>query len=93
MTPSKDEPPAKWASFDNFFDCEYNKVYRVVFLFSGDPDTSEDATQEAFSRAFARWSRLRDEAWAAGWTVTTALNECKRLRRQVSSDVLTLILS
>jgi RNA polymerase sigma-70 factor (ECF subfamily) len=42
-----------------------------------------EATQEAFNRAFARWSRLSRHEWAGGWVTTTALNLCKKeLRRR-----------
>lgn len=44
---------------------------------------ASDATQEAFGRAYARWSRLSKHPWAGGWVTTTALNLCrKELRRR-----------
>ena len=54
-------------------------VYRAAFSFTaGDEQLALDATQEAFSRAFARWNKLRRSEWAGGWVTTTALNICRR---------------
>ncbi len=66
------------ADFDDFFKSEYPSVYRAAFASCWDEQVALDATQEAFSRAFARWGRLSKEAWAGGWVMTTALNVCKR---------------
>jgi len=66
------------ADFDDFFKSEYPGVYRAAFASCWDEQVALDATQEAFSRAFARWGRLSKEAWPGGWVMTTALNVCKR---------------
>jgi len=65
------------ANFDGFCKSEYASVYRAAFAFTGDKDAALDATQEAFSRAFARWARLSREPWTGGWVMTTALNLCR----------------
>ena len=56
-------------------------MYRAAYLLSGDRVLAEDAAQEAFARAFARWRRLGGEPWAAGWIMTTALNVVRRALR------------
>lgn len=67
------------------FDVIYREGYPVVFraarLASGDTGTAEEATQEAFARALARWKRLGGEPWVVGWVMTTALNLVRRKRR------------
>jgi len=68
--------------FDGFCRAEYAGIYRAALAFTGDKEAALDATQEAFSRAFARWSRLSREPWAGGWVMTTALNLCKGSRSQ-----------
>src|SRR5918994_7541042 len=67
--------------FEDFCRAEYGSVYRASFAFSGSRDIALDCTQEAFSRAFARWRRLSKHEWAGGWVMTTALNLAKRALR------------
>lgn len=69
-------------AFGSFYAVEFDNVFRVSLLFCGDRDRAADATQEAFVRAYARWSRLGKETWAAGWVVTTALNLTRRQFRR-----------
>jgi RNA polymerase sigma-70 factor, ECF subfamily len=73
-------------SFEDFYAAEYPRVFRAATLTCGDPEAALDATQEAFKRAFSRWRRLQNEAWAGGWVMTTALNECRRARRRSRRD-------
>ena len=65
-------------TFDDFYRSEYKAVFGAAYLSSGDKEIALDATQEAFKRAYVRWSRLEREAWAGGWVMRTALNLCKR---------------
>ena len=69
-------------SFEDFYAAEYPKVYRASLAFSGDRELALDSTQEAFARAYARWSRLGKESWSGGWTMTTSLNLCRRAMRK-----------
>jgi len=72
--------------FEDFYAVEYPKVMRGVVMAVGSTEIASDATQEAFKRAFMRWSRLRDKPWRGGWVMTTALNLCRRhLRRESMS--------
>jgi RNA polymerase sigma-70 factor (ECF subfamily) len=62
---------------------EFANVYRAVLMLCGDRAVAEEATQEAFARALARWRRLRSHPRPAGWVVTTAMNVARRqLRRR-----------
>ena len=64
------------------YEAEFAEVFRAVALVCGDRGIAEDATQEAFARALARWRRLRDAPWAAGWVTTTAINVARRQLRR-----------
>lgn len=68
--------------FRTMYEREFPAVYRSVHLLCGDPSLAEDATQEAFARALARWRRLGAEPWVAGWVTTTALNVARRQMRR-----------
>lgn len=61
-------------------------MFRAACLATGSRDVAADATQEAFQRAFARWSRLSRHTWAGGWVTTTALNLCRKEMRRRSVE-------
>jgi RNA polymerase sigma-70 factor (ECF subfamily) len=70
------------ADFQELYEREYHAVYRAVYALCGDRHLAEDAAQEAFARALARWRRLSREPWAGGWVMTTALNFTRRQMRR-----------
>ncbi len=65
------------AGFETFCAGEYPRVFRAALALTGRRDIAEEATQEAFARAWTRWRWLRRQPWAGGWTMTTALNLCR----------------
>jgi RNA polymerase sigma-70 factor (ECF subfamily) len=68
--------------FEAFFADEYGDVLRTVALVIGDRGRAEEATQEAFARAFRRWRTVSRMDRPAGWVYVVALNtERKRWRR------------
>jgi len=73
--------------FQTMYEAEFAKVFRAVALVCGDRHVAEDATQEAFARALARWRRLRNASWAAGWVTTTAINVARRQLRLLPAPV------
>jgi RNA polymerase sigma-70 factor (ECF subfamily) len=69
--------------FQVLYERELPNVFRAVLLLCGDRGIAEDAAQEAFARALARWRRLGGQPWVGGWVMTTALNVARRqLRRR-----------
>jgi RNA polymerase sigma-70 factor (ECF subfamily) len=70
------------AGFRELYEQEFAAVYRAAYALSGDRSLAEDAAQEAFARALARWRRLGREPWAGGWVMTTALNVARRQMRR-----------
>lgn len=57
----------------------YNLCYRTL----GDPNEAEDATQEAFLRAYTNFSRYDPERRFLTWILSIASNHCiDRLRRR-----------
>lgn len=68
--------------FRAMYEREFPSVYRAVCVLSRDPSLAEDASQEAFARALARWRRLRRHPLVGGWVTTTALNVARRALRR-----------
>jgi RNA polymerase sigma-70 factor, ECF subfamily len=68
--------------FQDLYEREFAAVFRAAYALAGDRTVAEDATQEAFARALARWRRLAGEPWAAAWVAATALNVARRALRR-----------
>jgi RNA polymerase sigma-70 factor, ECF subfamily len=67
---------------EQVFRDEWGRVLAALIGFLGDFDAAEEAAQEAFAIAAARWTRDGIPASPAGWLVTTARNRAiDRIRR------------
>lgn len=60
--------------FEEFFAAHYSRVRRALTLAFGSGEVAEDAAQEAFIRACAKWSRVRAMPRPHGWVFVTATN-------------------
>src|SRR6185436_14523926 len=78
-------------SVRELFDVEYAGLVRLATLITGDVTAAEDAVQEAFARAIARWHRLRSYdrpgAWVRRVTIRLAVRDRGRRRRELPSDL------
>ena len=72
------------AEFDQFYAGTATRVLRQMALLTGDLAEAEDVTQEAFERAWLRWSTVRDsgspEAWVRTVARRLAVSRWRRLR-------------
>jgi RNA polymerase sigma-70 factor, ECF subfamily len=79
-------------SVRELFDVEYAGLVRLATLITGDVAAAEDAVQEAFARAVARWHRLRSYdrpgAWVRRVTIRLAVRDRGRRRRELPSELL-----
>jgi RNA polymerase sigma-70 factor (ECF subfamily) len=70
-------------SIDSIFREEYGRAVSVLYRSLGDLDRAEDAVQEAFAVAVARWPLDGVPPAPAGWLITTARRRAiDRLRRE-----------
>jgi DNA-directed RNA polymerase specialized sigma24 family protein len=69
-------------SFEDWYGGTYQSVVAAMVVISGDSDLARDATDEAFTRALARWSRVGVMESPSGWTFRVALNEVRRRQRR-----------
>ena len=72
-------------SFEEFYSGAVGRLVGQLFPVTGDLHEAEEVVQEAFTRAAARWSRLRDydvpEAWVRV-AMNLAADRARGLRRQ-----------
>ena len=73
--------------FDAFYAANYGRLVGHLFVVLGDLNEAEDVVQEAFTRAAARWSRVRayeaPEAWVRRVALNQAFTVLRRAKRQL----------
>ena len=84
-----DEKPED-EDFTAFYERERAACLRAVYAVVGDWVLAEDATAEAFARAYASWRKVCRHPAPRAWVVRTALNThvswWRRRRREVAWD-------
>jgi RNA polymerase sigma-70 factor, ECF subfamily len=80
-------PGVSAAEIERVFRAEYGRAVSVLIRVLGDIDLAEEAVQEAFTAAAARWPAAGLPPSPAGWIITTARNRAiDRLRRESARD-------
>jgi RNA polymerase sigma-70 factor, ECF subfamily len=67
--------------FEQFFLDNYDSVCTVLVLTTGDRERATDAAQEAFIKAYARWSKIRTYDSPAAWVRRVAINASRDSKR------------
>jgi RNA polymerase sigma-70 factor (ECF subfamily) len=77
-------------SFDGFYADSCQRVVGIVAVTTGDIAAAEDAAQEAFLRAHARWGRVsrldRPDLWVAQVATRIAVSSWRKRRREFQLD-------
>ncbi len=75
--------------FDELYAASYQRLVGSVFLVTGDLAEAQDAVQEAFVRALARWRRVatmdHPEGWVRRVAVNLAISRWRRSRNAVTA--------
>jgi RNA polymerase sigma-70 factor (ECF subfamily) len=75
------------AEIERVFRAEYGRAVAVLVRLFSDIDIAEEAVQDAFTAAVARWLDTGVPPSPAGWIITTARNRAiDRLRREASRE-------
>jgi RNA polymerase sigma factor (sigma-70 family) len=69
-------------SFEAFFEGEYTRLARAVYLMTGDALESEDIAQEAMARLYERWDRVSQMESPVGYLFRTGLNLVRKRSRR-----------
>lgn len=67
---------------ENLYHRYFNNTYRTAYLITGDHQLAEDATQEAFLKAFLKLDTLRDIEKFGSWVAVIAANYAIDLLRK-----------
>lgn len=75
--------------FDGMYAALYPRVVRQVFAFTGDLTEAQDSVQEAFTRAFMRWSHLAHchdpEAWVRTVAFRLSISRWRKARNAMTA--------
>ena len=80
--PEKQYRPGSKADFDRLYRATYQRIFATLMLILRNPAAAEDATQEAYLRAFRGWDRWKQDAPAEAWIYRIALNVAFTQRRR-----------
>lgn len=76
----------RYSGFEDWYHREHPRVLAALTVASGSPEAAREATDEAFSRALARWPRLQAMESPGGWLYTVGLNLVRRQARRAGSE-------
>ena len=75
--------------FDEFYQATYGRLVGQLYPITGSLPEAEEVVQEAFVRALARWSRVRNydlpEVWVRRVALNLATNELRRARSRLAA--------
>ncbi len=71
-------PGSPRAEFGAFLEANYQRLVSELFTVTLDDDLAHDVVQDAFARAWTRWSVIRRLADPAGWIRWTAMRSSRR---------------
>jgi len=74
--------PGVKEDFDRLYRSTYKRMFATLMLILRNPASAEEATQEAYLRAFAAWSGWKEDAPAEAWMYRIALNVAFSHRRR-----------
>ncbi len=74
--------PGNKEDFDQLYRTTYPRIFATLVMILKDRPAAEDATQEAFLRAFRAWKSWKEDAPAEAWMHRIALNVAFTKRRR-----------
>ena len=68
--------------FEAFFLQSKDPLFRSMLVLVADRSLAEDAVAEAYTRAYERWTVVRQHPWPVAWVARTALNWIRSTHRK-----------
>ncbi|MGH2595007.1 MAG: sigma-70 family RNA polymerase sigma factor [Actinomycetota bacterium] len=72
------------ASFEEFFQTEYTRLFRSLCLVTGSRDEADEVAQTAFLKLLERWDRVGSMTDPTGFLYRTAMNEFRSRYRSTT---------
>nr|WP_239126429.1 sigma-70 family RNA polymerase sigma factor [Asanoa siamensis] len=78
-------PDGRTDTFDAFYAANFDRLVLQLYAYTADVSAAQDAVQEAFSRAWARWDRVAGYDEPAAWVRRVAMNVATNRWRRVQA--------
>jgi RNA polymerase sigma-70 factor, ECF subfamily len=75
---------AQAQTFEDLFEAEHERLFRALYLVTGNAQEAEEVMQDAFLKIWERWERVRAMENPAGYLCRTAVNGALSRRRRVA---------
>ena len=82
---------ASTRSFDEFYRATVDRVVHLVYATTGNRTLAEDATQEAYAKAWRDWDRIRQHDEPLSWVRTVARRDAISQWRKDSNRARALV--
>ncbi len=79
------------AVFEDVFEASYPRLLRMAYALLGDARRSDDVVQDAFIKAYLRWSRVGALDNPEMWIRRVIINDTTSLHRRVRSEARALL--
>jgi RNA polymerase sigma-70 factor (ECF subfamily) len=73
----KAERRPAFGSFEELYESEHSRIYRLILMLVRDRSEAEDLTQEAFVRVYMRWSEVSMMESPSAYAAAVARNLCR----------------
>jgi RNA polymerase sigma-70 factor (ECF subfamily) len=83
------DPDPGQQSFESFYVANSDEIYRTLAVILRDTAAAREATDEAMTRAFVKWRKVRRYDNPGGWVYRVALNWSRTQMRKRRREVLT----
>lgn len=77
---------AERLAFDEFYRAYVHRIYQALAVTLGNDDLAREAVDEAMTRAYARWDRIRALDNPAGWVFRVSFNWATSWWRKVRRE-------
>ena len=73
--------------FEDFYISSASRIRRTLSVILGNAELAGEATDEAMTKAYERWTRISRSENPAGWVYRVGLNWARRQMRRLSYDI------
>jgi RNA polymerase sigma-70 factor (ECF subfamily) len=70
-------------AFEPFFEAERRRLFRALYVMTGNAHEAEELTQDAFLKLWERWDRVRTMEDPVGYLYRTAMNLARSRSRRL----------